>query len=28
VLDRGWLRPAILAISVVAGCIVVVKHFV
>ena len=28
VLDRGWMRPAILAISVAAGCVVVVKHFI
>jgi uncharacterized membrane protein YfcA len=27
-LDRGWMRPAILGVSVVSGCIVVVKHFV
>jgi uncharacterized membrane protein YfcA len=28
VLDRGWMRPAILATSVAAGCLVVVKYFV
>jgi len=28
IMDRGWLRPAILALSVLAGCIVVVKHFI
>ena len=28
IMDRGWMRPAILALSVIAGCIVVVKHFV
>jgi len=28
VLDRGWMRPAILAISVAAGCVVVVKHLI
>jgi hypothetical protein len=27
-MDRGWLRPAILVLSVLAGCIVVVKHFI
>ncbi|MGA2383143.1 MAG: sulfite exporter TauE/SafE family protein [Gemmatimonadales bacterium] len=26
--DRGWLRPAILVLSVLAGCIVVAKHFI
>jgi len=26
VLDRGWLRPAILAISVIAGCVVVFQR--
>jgi uncharacterized membrane protein YfcA len=25
VMDRGWLRPAILVLSVIAGCIVVLK---
>ncbi|HVO35225.1 MAG TPA: sulfite exporter TauE/SafE family protein [Gemmatimonadales bacterium] len=25
-MDRGWLRPAILVLSLLAGCIVVLKH--
>jgi len=27
-MDRGWLRPAILVLSVLAGSIVVAKHFI
>jgi hypothetical protein len=26
-MDRGWLRPAILVLSLLAGCVVVLKHF-
>lgn len=27
-MDRGWMRPAILVLSVLAGCIVVLKHVI
>ena len=27
ILDRGWIRPTILSVSIVAGGIVIVKHF-